>query len=300
MKTYSFINWLLFFSFPLSSLAQNVGIGTNTPDFKLDVNGRMRIRHTAGFTAGLWLDGPTLTTRSFIGSVDDNHVGIYGNGGAGWKMVMNVENGNVGLGTTAPTAGLDLNGTLRIRSSFPKKGSILTSEDGSGNASWADPIAFRASSLVDGANLSVAKATWTKVYFNATANYNLGLLYQILNSQFYAGEAGIYAFHTLLTYADDYFAMDAAVRLRLNRNGVISTLAQKQFGSNRDFTTNANPRPSLIQDLYAEVQLQVGDYVWVETYAGDDIYNNSNSVNSAPLLANSTLTYFTGRLVARF
>jgi hypothetical protein len=32
MKTYSFINWLLFFSFPLSSLAQNVGIGTSSPN----------------------------------------------------------------------------------------------------------------------------------------------------------------------------------------------------------------------------------------------------------------------------
>jgi hypothetical protein len=49
---------------------------------------------------------------------------------------------NVGIGTNSPAANLDLNGTLRIRGTSPKKGSILTSNDANGNATWADPIAL--------------------------------------------------------------------------------------------------------------------------------------------------------------
>jgi hypothetical protein len=57
---------------------------------------------------------------------------------------MNVENGNTGIGTSAPTAKLDLNGSLRIRGGNPAAGSVLTSIDANGNAVWKeDKIAFK-------------------------------------------------------------------------------------------------------------------------------------------------------------
>ena len=44
---------------------------------------------------------------------DDNNIGLYGSGGAGWGMVMNVLNGRVGIGTVTPTYKLDVCGTIR-------------------------------------------------------------------------------------------------------------------------------------------------------------------------------------------
>lgn len=92
----------------------NVGIGTSAPLFRLDINGRMRIQNSAN-SAGIWFDGITLPVRSFIGIMNDTYTGIYGGGGSGWNFVMNATNGNTGIGTTAPTAKLDLNGSLRIK-----------------------------------------------------------------------------------------------------------------------------------------------------------------------------------------
>ncbi|MEX2590306.1 MAG: tail fiber domain-containing protein [Chitinophagales bacterium] len=50
-----------------------------------------------------------------------------------------VDAGNFGIGTTGPTQKLDVNGQLRIRGGSPSSGKVLTSLDGSGNASWEYP-----------------------------------------------------------------------------------------------------------------------------------------------------------------
>jgi hypothetical protein len=87
----------------------NVGIGNNNPGFILDVNNRMRLRHGGGvFTAGLWLDGTTAPTRSFIGTNDNNTVGIYG-AAAGWGLLMDVNDGAVMIGTTQKATGYKVN-----------------------------------------------------------------------------------------------------------------------------------------------------------------------------------------------
>lgn len=79
----------------------NVGIGTPTPGYKLDVADRMRVRQAGGNTAGIWLYQTTpANDRAFVGMVDDTHVGFYGNTGAGFGLTMNTTNGGVGIGTT--------------------------------------------------------------------------------------------------------------------------------------------------------------------------------------------------------
>ncbi len=84
----------------------NVGIGSTNPTLKLDVGDRMRVRGGATGTAGIFFTGSAGTDRGFTGLFDDNHVGFWG-ANAGWAVLMNVVNGNVGIGTT-PTRPLDV------------------------------------------------------------------------------------------------------------------------------------------------------------------------------------------------
>jgi cytoskeletal protein CcmA (bactofilin family) len=88
----------------------SVGIGVTAPGFKLDVAGRTRIRQ-AGDTAGIWFyqTGPNQD-RAFVGMASDDQVGLWGNTGANWGLVMDTTNGNVGIGTQSPDRKLVVRG----------------------------------------------------------------------------------------------------------------------------------------------------------------------------------------------
>ena len=75
----------------------NVGIGTNSPGFLLDVNGRMRVRNGGGTAGVAFMDATNTTNRGFIGMEDDNTIGLYGYNGAGWGLTMNVTSGTVSI-----------------------------------------------------------------------------------------------------------------------------------------------------------------------------------------------------------
>ncbi len=87
----------------------SVGIATNAPAFKFDVNGRMRLRHGADGSSGIWYNRSDNTAVSFVGMFNDNHIGIYSELGAAWNFLMNLTNGNIGIGTT-PTQKLHVTG----------------------------------------------------------------------------------------------------------------------------------------------------------------------------------------------
>jgi hypothetical protein len=102
-----------------------VGIGTASPDYRLDVAGDIRL------TDNLYL-------------TDDNWVGI----GAADERIIFDEAGtiafmgaNVGIGTTSPANELDVAGTIRMTgfqmTTSPSAGYVLTS-DGSGVGTWTD------------------------------------------------------------------------------------------------------------------------------------------------------------------
>jgi hypothetical protein len=93
----------------------NTGIGISNPAYKLDVGARMRIRSTAGNTAGLWLNNDANTVSpAFIGMRNDSLVGFYGNAApnSGWGMLMNTNSGRVGIGTDNPAAALHVIGNI--------------------------------------------------------------------------------------------------------------------------------------------------------------------------------------------
>lgn len=138
--------------FAISGIAQSVGINTNTPGYPLDVNGRMRLRYNGSFnTAGIWFNNSSNNEVCFTGMFNDTIVGFYGNGN--WRAGVDFKNGRLGVGTMTPTAKLEIVGSVKINDGTQAAGKVLTSIDGSGNTSWADPknynnnTGFRASVL---------------------------------------------------------------------------------------------------------------------------------------------------------
>ena len=88
----------------------NVGISTSTPEYKLDVAGRTRIRHSGDGTPGTWYNNSDNSAAvSFIGMFNDSYIGIYSGLGASWNFLMNLNNGNIGIGIT-PTQKLHVSG----------------------------------------------------------------------------------------------------------------------------------------------------------------------------------------------
>ena len=116
-------NFDLFFStnngspqMTLQKATGNVGIGNSNPAFKLDVDDRIRVKSgLTNSTAGIWFNNPANTTTiSFMGVFDATTTGIYGNV-SGWGLLMNTNNGNIGIGTSTLTSKLNVNGSIRTK-----------------------------------------------------------------------------------------------------------------------------------------------------------------------------------------
>jgi hypothetical protein len=99
------------------SNAGKVGIGTTSPDKKLDVEGSIRARNAAGSSAAeidvasgsTWRlrSNPTSGTNSYGLDV------IKGSAGTDVKLSIN-SSGNVGIGTTSPTEKLHVEGNIEL------------------------------------------------------------------------------------------------------------------------------------------------------------------------------------------
>jgi hypothetical protein len=81
----------------------NVGIGTTTPQFPLDINGRMRLSGTNPNDPGIWFNDAG-TDRGFVGLQNNNHIGFYGTLN-GWGLTMNTNTGAVAVNGNEGTAG---------------------------------------------------------------------------------------------------------------------------------------------------------------------------------------------------
>lgn len=275
----------------------NIGLGTTAPAFRLDIAGRMRIQQDTS-TAGIWFDGVSTTRRSFVGTYSNDYVGIYGNGGAGWDFVMNVNNGNIGIGTTEPTRTLDINGNVRWRGGSPKKGSILTSVDNLGNAVWGETHAFRMGGTVNNVPFLIENLTWTKVFFNLAPSYNAGGGYIPAESEYEIEEKGIYHFNSVITYLEK--ANKHSIRIRMRRNGVVSTIGEiyhEGFFYHQNYFGNDTGLGNFDDPMHISVQAQLlpGDRVWVEAFI--DIHESGGS--NTNISEDPTRSWFSGKLISR-
>lgn len=103
----------LFFILPFSIIAQNVGIGTASPDHKLVVEGdRIKLQNSEKTkflyirTDGSEVDITTLGSDFWITASKDKHIILNPN---------RYSSGNVGIGTYNPTEKLDVAGGARIQ-----------------------------------------------------------------------------------------------------------------------------------------------------------------------------------------
>ena len=293
------------------ALAQNVGIGTNAPAYKLDVAGRVRIQHANAQTAGIWFDGPSTPIRSFIGTYTNDYVGLYGYVG-GWKLVMNVENGYVGIGNSAPTANIDVNGSMRFRGGAfpnqPKPGATLQALDDDGNTEWQRPVNFKTNGM--NGDITLEPGTWTKVVFkNSGLEINEGFYYDPFTSTFNAPVKGFYHFDASV-YALST-VIQSHMRLVVVRGGVVikEYRCQRHLNLHNAFVTDEVD--DFVDDITkikytnymvsVSIPLEKNDQVWMECYRSN--YFGETTLASTPSIfrikGDANATWFSGFLVNR-
>jgi hypothetical protein len=92
-----------------------VGIAVAAPEYVLDVKGRIRLASGGDLanSPGMWINNIDNTGQlGFWGAYDNNYFGWYGTGGASWNLLMNINNGFIGIGTQNPTQKLHVNGSI--------------------------------------------------------------------------------------------------------------------------------------------------------------------------------------------
>ncbi|NOT52556.1 MAG: hypothetical protein HOP10_14905 [Chitinophagaceae bacterium] len=183
-----FVVFLLFFNSYL--FAQNVGIGTATPNMKLHVSSLsdtalLQVDNNAvlanNTNVGMYFKNGSYYTGAIKTTGTGSNVarlGFYTFAIANQNQLLErmsiLDNGNVGINTTNPVATLDVNGTVKISGGSPGAGKILTS-DATGNASWQNNTSPGAWSLTGNAGTTSANflGTTDNVPLNFKVNNTL-------------------------------------------------------------------------------------------------------------------------------
>ena len=148
----------------------NIGIGTETPDKALNITGsgakstlKITDNGTGSAAAEMYIDSNDGWSFYNERSTKNFNIRETITGGS----IINVDRltinqgGNIGIGTTSPTAKLEVAGQVKITGGSPGTGKVLTSDAG-GTASWVLPTGG-----TGGAAVSAAPTAETSIYIDA-------------------------------------------------------------------------------------------------------------------------------------
>jgi len=147
----------------------NVGIGMTSPDARLHVDGTGRLLQLTSSGFGTLYAGSDVNAPWF-GTATNHDLRIITN--ATEKMRI-TSGGNVGIGTTTPTARLDIEGQIRIRGGSPAAGRVLTS-GADGTATWGTMTGLPTG--ISGQTLRHDGTNWVanSIIFNNGTNVGIG------------------------------------------------------------------------------------------------------------------------------
>jgi hypothetical protein len=226
--------------------------------------------------------GNTFAGNSSLGNNDNFNLDIKTNN---ISRITILNSGNVGIGTTAPGAKLEVNGTsgstLKIVDGNQSAGRVLTS-DANGQASWQSLGALTAAATAPSFSVNrnnidqtVTAATWTRIeftneIFDTNNNFDTG------------------TFRYTPTVAGQYLVL-----LHVYCNSTSTSICAASIYKNGVNFNQSNSVPSSSTDSFATVSAIVemnGTTDYLEAYA----YNWTGT----KIIGGYNTTYFTGALIA--
>lgn len=278
--------------------AQNIGIGTPAPLMKFHISSStdtalLLFENTnplaAGTSTGMYIRNGSYYTGAIkttgTGAVFAR-MGFYTYASSlpdNLQERMSItDEGNVGIGITAPAAKLDINGDIRIRGGVPGAGKVLTS-DAAGLATWeTNPVpnsGFKA--VIGSSSYNISPAANTTIIFTTEEYDDPGVYFP---PTFVVPATGLYHIDALLHWNIIGVASPTQYVMYLSVNGI------QRHGHILDLPANAsgfNP-----QAINTDIKLTSGDVVEIVVIQNSGIMQSITGTFSG-----IRYSYFSGRRV---